>query len=75
MVKVFHYRDRCVGCANCVLVAPQYWQMNYRDGKADLEGNKTNKNVWVAEVGDEDLLFVKKAEQNCPVQVIRIVDQ
>ena len=59
--EIKHERDKCIGCGACVAVCPDNWEMK-EDGKA------SPKKTILEEVGCN-----KKAEENCPVQIIHVI--
>ena len=77
MAKILHYRNKCIGCNSCVELDPNHWEMNEGDGKSELRGARFNKGVGKADVLDildiekED---AKKAEESCPVNIIKVVE-
>ncbi|KKP40035.1 MAG: 4fe-4S ferredoxin iron-sulfur binding domaiN-containing protein, ferredoxin [Candidatus Peregrinibacteria bacterium GW2011_GWF2_33_10] len=70
--KIVHDRDNCIGCNACVMIAPQSWVMDEKEGKAFLIGSKKKKNLYVAEIFDCDVDVNKKAESACPMRVIKV---
>jgi len=75
---IWHDRQKCIGCTACAVAAPEYWEMDYAgDGRADLRGSKkTEKNGIIVkeELQVDDVEPNKKAADNCPVNVIHIID-
>jgi len=70
-MKLFHYREKCIGCNACVEHAPNDWELDPVDGKANLKNAKLHKNVYVKE------LFVdeeqnKNAAEACPMGIIKV---
>ena len=72
MVRITHYRYKCIGCTYCVEVASQYWRMSEIDGKSDLLGAKTIKNMQVLITDDMAYKENKKAAELCPVSCIKV---
>lgn len=73
MVKIVHYRDNCIGCNSCVEHSPTIWKMD-EDGKATLIDSKNKGQIFVKKI---DEIFVeenKKAEKDCPVNIIRVIE-
>lgn len=62
MIVVTANLSLCRGYANCVMTAPEYF---------DLEGNGDVK-VLRSEVAEDDLLAVTEAVQSCPVSALSI---
>lgn len=72
-ITVCHKRDDCIGCGSCSLLAPERFQMNEQDGKADLkDGEWKSEEFVVAKVDKEEYTNIKKAVDACPVNVIRL---
>ncbi|WP_421917770.1 ferredoxin [Marinifilum sp.] len=72
MRKVYQRREKCIGCAYCVGVAPGFWDMNEEDGKCDLIGAYHLKNEFVLDILTDEEEQNKKAVEICPVNCIRI---
>ena len=80
MPKVEHIRPECIGCGACVAIAPDFWQMDEKDNKADLRNCK--KTVEGTEVVREELglsegqfTINKEAAEACPVNCIHVYDK
>lgn len=71
-MKILFHRSKCIGCNYCVEVAPERWQMSKRDGKSVLLGGKLKGNMFQVDVGEHEREMNEKAEEVCPVKVIRI---
>lgn len=71
---VQHYRENCIGCGNCELVCPKYWEINKEDGKADLKQaeEKNNGQVFQRKLDIEDTAENKLAAELCPVGIIKV---
>lgn len=72
MIRVFHYRNKCIGCHVCVTVAKDRWRMSNKDGKSVLLGGKENKGVWTAIISEEELDRNLQAEKDCPARIIQV---
>jgi ferredoxin len=71
--KIVQRRKNCIGCNSCVLIAPNNWKMNAKDGKVDLIGGiKKGDQLFVAEIFDDELQANKMAAKACPMQIIAI---
>ncbi len=71
-IKIAHKKPECIGCALCTEVAPGYWQMD-DDGEAQLiQMIRRDKQFEYANGFEEDRGILKKAEEGCPVGIIRI---
>jgi len=72
MVKVFHYRAKCIGCNACVEADKSRWRMSRKDGKSVLIGGKDVKGVYRVVVEDDEYKTIIKAVKNCPVKIIKV---
>ena len=70
---VTHYRQKCIGCGACVLEAPEQWRFD-ADGLSTLEGAEDKGQFWVGKISEEKFEENKRAEQNCPVHIIKVID-
>lgn len=70
--KVYHKRDKCIGCGFCPLYAECQWSMA-DDGKSRLVGTEgQNEALQVSEIDEKDLEANKMAADTCPVNVIGV---
>ena len=72
--KVILDREKCIGNASCVAVAPRFWELQ-DDGKVMLIDSKLNDetNKWELIIEtEEDLFENQEAENVCPVNAIKI---
>jgi len=72
MLRIFHYRKKCIGCFYCVEIAPERWKMNENDGKSDLIDSKNNKGIFMVEVQDWEYEQNQQAANSCPVNCIKV---
>lgn len=72
MPKLFHYRQRCIGCNACVEIAYERWRMSKKDGKAVLLGGIEKKGVYQAAIRPDEVEENERAMQACPVNVIKM---
>ena len=72
MVRIFHFRKKCIGCYYCVEIAPNRWHMDEKDGKSLLNEAKENKGIYMVEVPDFEYEENKQAADACPVNCIRV---
>jgi ferredoxin len=70
--KVVHYRENCIGCGNCSLACPKYWELSEEDGLANLKDSKKQREVYVRDLDIEDTEDMEKAAESCPTGVIKI---
>ena len=73
MHKIIHYRNRCIGCAVCYEMQPDYWRMSKRDGKATLLKAKGKKEVHILEIAHSLLLRSGEVANACPVKIIKVL--
>ena len=72
MLRIIHKYLECIGCDLCCEVAPSYWKMN-DEGLAELRWVSRDKgNLQFGEGWDEDIETLRRAEESCPVNIIRI---
>jgi ferredoxin len=68
---VQHEKSKCIGCAACAAVAPNYWNMDSPDGKSNLINAK--------KAGEMEQIEIQKVDENkdaaeaCPVNAIHII--
>lgn len=72
MATVVHRRNKCIGCNYCVDIAPDFWRMSRKDGKAVLLGAEDKRGNWVLKIPDADVEINKRAADACPVKVIDV---
>ncbi len=72
MVRIFHFRNKCIGCYYCVEIAPDRWRIDESDGKSILIDANENKGIYVIEVPDFEYEENKQAADACPVNCIRV---
>lgn len=75
MPKLFHYRQRCIGCNACVEIAYDRWRMSKKDGKAVLLGGVEKKGVYMATIRQDEVEENERALKACPVNVIKMEGQ
>lgn len=74
-IKIIHFRENCIGCNSCVEHAPDNWAMDLSDGKARLKRSTEKDGVYIAEICDVELPANKRAAEDCPVGIIRIINE
>ncbi len=72
MIRITQQRIKCIGCGNCVEVAPNNWEMNNSDGKADLILSQEKKGFHTTITSDDDYEPNLEAQEICPVRIIRV---
>ncbi|MDP2690888.1 MAG: ferredoxin [bacterium] len=71
---VTHHRKKCISCGACELEAPQSWTLDTEDGLSMIEGALEKGQFFVGRILEDDLEDNKRAEQNCPVHIIKIME-
>lgn len=79
MVKVLHERWKCIACAACAAVAPDFWEMDEQDNFADLKGAERSQTVngleerrTFSKLSSDQKQNLKESEQMCPVECIHV---
>ena len=72
MIRILHYREKCIGCNACVEVAPERWRISRNDGKSTLIGSTTKKGIQMVVIHKDELEVNTTAANNCPVKIIRL---
>lgn len=73
--KIIHFRENCIGCNSCTEHSPFNWSINPNDGKADLKNAVLKQNCYVAEISDPEVEANVRAAQDCPVGIIKVLDE
>ena len=72
MIRIIHYRAKCIGCNACVEAAAYRWRISRKDGKSVLLGAKEKKGIYITKVEDEELEDNLSAAKTCPVNIIKV---
>jgi len=70
--KIIHERPKCIACGSCAAIAPKYWEMNQKDGLADLKGCRMNGENEERIVDEGEARANIEAAEVCPVQIIHV---
>ena len=71
MVIVTLQRDKCIGCNNCVEMAPEQFQMSKKDGKTVLLRSTEKKGFFTLKSHDDSIFEAcENAQKACPVKII-----
>jgi ferredoxin len=72
MIRIIHFRKKCIGCNGCVEADPSRWAMSRKDGKSILIGGQENKGIYqlITEVDDYETALA--AAEICPVNIIKV---
>lgn len=73
MVRIIHYRKKCIGCGICYELHPGQWRMSRKDGKANLLHAIQKKETHQLELKSCPLHLLRSIEEACPVNAIRVV--
>jgi len=71
-IKIYQDHEGCIGCGSCVVVCPKFWKMG-DDDKAEIIGGKKNEKGDY-ELDIDEVECNKDAEEVCPVQVIKVIE-
>ncbi len=72
ILRIIHYRAKCIGCHGCVTIAPDRWRMSKKDGKSVLLGAKEKKGVWTAALDEDEYERNLNAAKLCPARIIQV---
>ncbi len=72
MIRIEQQRNKCIGCFACVEASYSRWRMSRKDGKSTLVGGTENNGIFSVVAGDDEYDDNKKAEKNCPVNIIKV---
>jgi ferredoxin len=72
MIRITHFRNKCIGCNACVESAPLRWRINPKDGKAVLVGATEDDGVFTLKAPSDEWEEQQRASANCPVSIIRV---
>lgn len=72
MVRIVHFRAKCIGCNACVEAANYRWRISRKDGKSTLIGSIETKGIYSVLVGNEEYQHALSALKHCPVNIIKI---
>lgn len=72
MIRITHFRSKCIGCNACVEANPGQWRISKKDGKSTLIGANEKKGIFHLVTEDFESGQNHTAAANCPVRIIRI---
>lgn len=72
MIKLIHYRNKCIGCGICHELQPEHWIMSKKDGKAILLNAVSKKDIYTLSVNDTDEVLCLFLVKVCPVNIIKV---
>jgi ferredoxin len=74
--EIEHDRENCIACGACTVLAPKFWILNKKDGKADLVNRKKRGDGYEnLDINEKDFLINKDAADSCPVNAINIINK
>jgi ferredoxin len=72
MQKIVFNRLKCSGCGVCIQRAPNVWNYNSTDGKADLMDAEFKKDSYFRMVWPDERKVMKEIESTCPTHAIQL---
>jgi ferredoxin len=73
MKQIKYNRTKCIGCSACVISAPNIWELNSADNKADLLDSELIKKFYLRPLWSDEEKIMREIVRNCPVKVIQIL--
>lgn len=70
--KIIHYREDCIGCGLCALLAEEDWEMSEEDGKAYLKDSIEKNGIFTKDIPDDRTDQNEEAAKQCPVNIIKV---
>ena len=71
-MKIILDREKCIGCGNCVVICPAFFEMA-EDGKSKLKGKVIGPKKDIEELAISSIKCAQDAADSCPVQVIHVI--
>ncbi|AJF60548.1 MAG: hypothetical protein QT03_C0001G1062 [archaeon GW2011_AR10] len=68
--KIVYDRSNCICAGPCAAVAPEHFEIDPSDGKANLKGGKQEGANWVKEIDDDST--ANQSVDVCPAAVISV---
>ena len=72
MIRITHFRKKCIGCNACVEVAPERWRISKKDGKSVLLRGIEKNGVATVLAPDHEYDANKVAARMCPTNIIQV---
>lgn len=73
MIKIFQWRNKCIGCNACVEENKNRWRMSRKDGKSNLIGATDKNGIYQVEIAEDEYESAARAAEKCPVKIIQII--
>lgn len=73
MKKIIYNKKQCIGCSVCTTKAPNIWQLNAVDGKAELLDAELKKDNYFRMLWPDEIEIMIEIVELCPAKVIRIL--
>ena len=73
MIKIIHYRRKCIGCAICQELQPALWRMSKKDGKATLLKAVVKKEIHMVDISLLEEEECRAIAEACPARVIKVM--
>jgi ferredoxin len=74
MIRIIQQRIKCIGCNACVEAADYRWRISTKDGKCTLVGGVEKRGFYSVVVNNDELEDNLKAANNCPVNIIKLIE-
>jgi ferredoxin len=71
MLKIIHYRNKCIGCGICYEIEPILWRMSKKDGKATLLNSESKRGISLKLVNESYRFKSENIAKACPVKIIK----
>ncbi len=72
MIRITHFREKCIGCYYCVDIAPSRWEIDNQDGKCSLLDAVEKKGIFISKVPDFEYDEAIQVAESCPVKIIKV---
>ncbi len=72
MIRITHFRSKCIGCNACVEINSDRWRISKKDGKSILIRGMEKKGISQFIAPDFENEINMAAAKNCPVRIIRV---
>ncbi|MBT3817623.1 MAG: ferredoxin [Candidatus Magasanikbacteria bacterium] len=72
MGKVTLNQDDCISCAACTIVAPDHYDMDNENGKAQLTNGKCEDAICKQDMSEGEVDIHTEAAGSCPMSCIHV---